>query len=114
MNGQKFELCRSTRRFIYLYIYNIISSDDGINSAGDIDTECEPGGENWNNDRNHPRGREGGFRRTEQKYPKNLRGKRLVESYSFHMYIYGGEIFVNAESDVFDANGNIVISGGNK
>ncbi len=30
------------------------------------------------------------------------------------MYIYGGEIFVNAESDVFDANGNIVISGGNK
>jgi hypothetical protein len=101
--------------YVYIYsgTYNIISSDDGINSAGDTDTECEPGGGNWNNNRNHPRGREGGFRRTEQKYPKNLRGKRLAECYSFHIYIYGGEIFVNAESDGLDANGNIVISGGN-
>jgi hypothetical protein len=42
VNGQKFELYRRTRRLICLYIYNIIliSSDDGINSAGDTDTEC--------------------------------------------------------------------------
>ena len=29
------------------------------------------------------------------------------------MYIYGGDIYVNAEADGLDANGNIVISGGN-
>lgn len=29
------------------------------------------------------------------------------------MYIYGGEIYINAESDGLDANGNIIISGGN-
>jgi hypothetical protein len=28
------------------------------------------------------------------------------------MYIYGGEIYINAEADGLDANGNIVISGG--
>ena len=29
------------------------------------------------------------------------------------MYIYGGEIYVNTETDGLDANGYIVISGGN-
>ena len=43
---------------------------------------------------------------------KNLR-KRLAECYTFHIYIYGGEIYVNAEADGLDANGNIEISGGN-
>ena len=33
--------------------------------------------------------------------------------YIFHIYIYGGEIFVNAEIDDFNPNGNIEISGGN-
>ena len=37
----------------------------------------------------------------------------MVECYSFHMYIYGGEIFINSGADGLDANGNIEISGGN-
>ena len=95
--------------YVYIYsgTYSIISSDDGINSAGDTDTECGPGGNG-----NQLPGGPGGFRKTEKRYG-NLRGKRLAECNSFHMYIYGGEIYINAESDGLDANGNIIISGGN-
>ena len=103
--------------YIYIYsgTYNVIASDDGINSAGDTDTECQPGG-NGNqpggqgpgNNPGGPGGRPGG-----RNIIRNLRGRRLAECNSFHMYIYGGEIFINAESDGLDANGNIVISGGN-
>ena len=49
---------------------------------------------------------------------RNLRGeikRKLQESQcaTFHLYIYGGDIYVNAEADGLDANGNIIISGGN-
>ena len=49
---------------------------------------------------------------------RNLKGKRIrklqqAQCSTFHMYIYGGDIYVNAEADGLDANGNIVISGGN-
>ena len=53
-------------------------------------------------------GRPGG-----RNFVRNLRGRRLAECNSFHMYIYGGEIFINAGADGLDANGNIEISGGN-
>ena len=89
--------------YVYIYsgTYNVIASDDGINSAGDTDEECQPGGNG-----NQPRGGNGGFRR-------NLRKRKMAECYSFHINIYGGNIYVNAEADGLDANGNIVISGGN-
>ena len=49
---------------------------------------------------------------------RNLKGKRIRKLQqnqcgTFHIYIYGGDIYVNAEADGLDANGNIVISGGN-
>ncbi len=47
---------------------------------------------------------------------RNLRrNKRKLQSEcsAFHMYFYGGDIYVNAGADGLDANGNIVISGGN-
>ena len=44
---------------------------------------------------------------------RNLRKRKLNDCSTFHINIYGGEIFVNAEADGLDANGNIVISGGN-
>ena len=49
---------------------------------------------------------------------RNLKGKRIrklqqSQCNTFHINIYGGDIYVNAESDGLDANGNIVISGGN-
>ena len=98
--------------YVYIYsgTYNIISSDDGINAAGDTNEECQPGG-NWYQPRG---GRNRPWRSLSKnkKYPKNLR-RRLPDCYTFHIYIYEGEIYVNSGSDGFDANGNIVISGGN-
>jgi hypothetical protein len=101
--------------YVYIYsgTYNVYASDDGINSAGDTDTNCNPGGNGnqpggqGDNPGNNP-GRPGG-----RNFVRNLRGRRLAECYSFHMYIYGGEIFINAGADGLDANGNIEISGGN-
>ena len=48
---------------------------------------------------------------------RNLRGtiRKLQQTQcnTFHIYIYGGDIYVNAGADALDANGNINISGGN-
>ena len=110
MNIKKsYEGLEGANVFIYSGTYNVIASDDGINSAGDTDEECQPGGNGNmpnNGGRNQPGRGERGFRR-------NLRKRKLAECYSFHIYIYGGEIYVNAEADGLDANGNILISGGN-
>jgi hypothetical protein len=97
--------------YVYIYsgTYTVYASDDGINSAGDTDTECQPGGNG-----NQPGGQGGNPGRPGgRNFVRNLRGRRLAECNSFHMYIYGGEIFINAGADGLDANGNIEISGGN-
>ena len=98
---------------VYLYsgTYNIIASDDGINAAGDTVEECNgPGGNNGPNGNqpwgNHPRQNPNNLKR-------NLKNRKLNDCYTFHIYIYGGEIYVNAEADGLDANRNIIISGGN-
>ena len=90
-------------KFIYSGTYSIISSDDGINAAGETTEECSsnfPGGNNRS-----------GKKLNDSK--RNLRKRKLNDCSTFHINIYGGEIFVNAEADGLDANGNIVISGGN-
>ena len=68
---------------IYSGTYNIYSTDDGINAAG--------GNSNNNNNSFGPR--------------------RLDNTYS--IYIYGGNIYVNADGDGLDSNGDIYIYGGN-
>ena len=97
--------------YVYIYsgTYTVYASDDGVNSAGDTDTECQYGGNgpHGGGPGGNP-GRPGG-----RNFVRNLRGRRLAECNSFHMYIYGGEIFINAGADGLDANGNIEISGGN-
>ena len=108
---KSYEGLEGSQVYIYSGTYSIIASDDGINSAGDTDQECSPGGngnfpggdrpgnpQNWRNSKNLQR---------------NLKNRKLDDCYSFHLNIYGGEIYVNAEADGLDANGNIVISGGN-
>ena len=88
--------------YVYIYsgTYNIISSDDGINSAGDTDENCQ---QQQGPNNNRP--------------SRNLRGRKLQmpnsKCSSFHIYIYGGDIYVNAGHDALDANGNVVITGGN-
>ena len=84
---KSYEGLEGSNVYIYSGTYNIISSDDGINSAGDTDEECQPGGK-----RNQPGGgRPRSWRSLSmtKKPLKNLR-KRLAECYTFHIYIYGG------------------------
>lgn len=40
-------------------------------------------------------------------------GNMNSQCFKYHIYIYGGNIYVNTDSDGLDANGNIYISGGN-
>ena len=88
--------------YIYSGTYNIISSDDGINAAGDTSGNC---GSNFGGRNNQPRNL--------KNLRRSLKKRKLDDCYSFHINIYGGDIYVNAEADGLDANGNILISGGN-
>ena len=100
---ESYEGLEASQVYIYSGTYSIISSDDGINAAGETTEECSsnfPGGNN------RP-----GKKLNDSK--RNLRKRKLNDCSTFHINIYGGEIFVNAEADGLDANGNIVISGGN-
>ena len=91
--------------YVYIYsgTYNIISSDDGINSAGDVDCGQNQGGQ-------------GGPQNNNRQFPGNLRGRLLQGNNAlcntFHIYIFGGKIYVNAGADGLDANGDVIISGG--
>ena len=108
---KSYEGLEGSQVYIYSGTYSIIASDDGINSAGDTDQECSPGGNG-----NFPGGdRPGNHQnwRNSKNLQRNLKNRKLDDCYSFHLNIYGGEIYVNAEADGLDANGNIVISGGN-
>ena len=92
--------------YIYSGTYNVIASDDGINAAGDTTEQCRQGnmpGGNMGPGGNMKRNLRGG----------NKRKLQQMQCANFHIYIYGGEIYVNAGADGLDANGNVIISGGN-
>ena len=111
--------------YIYSGTYNIIASDDGINAAGDTDENCQSGGGDMNPGGNQggfgPGGNQGGFGPggNNGRPMRNLRKRQLQSNqmnsqcFIFHIYIYGGDIYVNTESDGLDANGNIYFYGGN-
>ena len=107
---KSYEGIEGAQIYIYSGTYRVIAQDDGINSAGDSTEECR-GGVTPNNNNFGPGGnnnRPGGLR--------NLRGKvRKLQSQCaiYHMNFYGGNIYVNAEHDGLDANGNVNIYGGN-
>ena len=108
---KSYEGIEGAQIYIYSGTYRVIAQDDGINSAGDSTEECRGGVTPNNNNNFGPGGnnnRPGGLR--------NLRGKvRKLQSQCaiYHMNIYGGNIYVNAEHDGLDANGNVNIYGGN-
>lgn len=84
---------------VYLYsgIISVTSTDDGINAAGDSGSNdsFQPGGGNF------PGG--GG-----QQGPNTDN----TGSSDYSIQIYGGDIWVNAEGDGLDSNGDITMSGG--
>lgn len=109
---KSYEGLEGSQVYIFSGTYNIISSDDGINAAGDTDANCQGGGPGGNGGMG-PGGNGGkrpSFRRNLQNPPmNNMNSQCLI----FHIYILGGNIYVNTESDGLDANGNIYIEGGN-
>jgi len=130
---KSYEGLEGSQVYIYSGTYHIISSDDGINAAGDTDENCQneggmgpggnngggmgPGGNNGggigpggdNGGGMGPGGNNGGT--GGNMGPRNL--QMNGQCYIFHIYIYGGDIYVNTESDGLDANGNVYIQGGN-
>ena len=108
---KSYEGLEGAQIIIFSGTYNVIASDDGINSAGDTTEDCNQGNMNGGGNFGPPNNQPKGFNEK-----RNLKGdnKRKLQSAcsSFHLYIYGGDIYVNAEADGLDANGNIAISGG--
>ena len=134
--GKSYEGLEGSQVYIYSGTYHIIASDDGINAAGDTDENCQngggmgpggnngggfgPGGNNGggfgpggNNEGGMGPGgnNEGGMGPGGNMGLRNL--QMNSQCFIFHIYIYGGDIYVNSGSDGLDANGNVYIQGGN-
>ncbi len=84
---------------VYLYAgtVKVTASDDGINSAGGSDTGEAMGGFNPGGGRPGRPGQSAGT---------------SASSSDYQILIYGGYIYVNANGDGLDSNGNLTISGG--
>ena len=108
---KSYEGLEGAQVYIYSGTYRVIASDDGINAAGDTTDQCRQG--------NMPGGNMGPGQQGGNMGPRrNLRGNnnrklQQTQCNTFHIYISGGDIYVNSGADGLDANGNIVISGGN-
>ena len=103
---KSYEGLEGAQVYIYSGTYRVITSDDGINAAGDTTDQCRQGnmpGGNMGPGGNMKRNLRGG----------NKRKLQQMQCANFHIYIYGGDIYVNAGADGLDANGNVIISGGN-
>ena len=103
---------------IYSGTYRVIASDDGINAAGDTTDQCRQGNNMPGVNMGPGNQQQGGNMGPRGNMRRNLRGRtqrklQQIQCNTFHIYIYGGDIYVNAGADGLDANGNIVISGGN-
>lgn len=91
--------------YIYSGRHYVIASDDGINAAGGSGSGSDPGGggdDHFNPGGGGPGGRMMG----------GLSGARLSASGDYSLNIMGGNVYVNADGDGLDANGDIAITGG--
>ena len=108
---KSYEGLEGSQVYIYSGTYYVIASDDGINAAGDTDENCQTGGNTGPGQGGMgPGNNPGGMGPGGNFGPRYLQNSQC---YTFHIYIYGGDIYVNTESDGLDANGNIYITGGN-
>lgn len=93
---------------IYSGNISVVSSDDGINAAGGSDENQGPAGGGFNPGGGRPgQGGPGGN-------PGGNGGSAPGQggSSDYTINIYGGEIFVNAEGDGLDSNGDLNLLGG--
>ncbi len=73
--------------------YSVTASDDGVNAAGGSSNGSDPGGGGWDP------WRPGG-------------GSGSGNTGSYHLYVKGGMLNVNANGDGLDSNGNLELTGG--
>ncbi|MDO4404313.1 MAG: carbohydrate-binding domain-containing protein [Atopobiaceae bacterium] len=103
--------------YVYSGSYNVTSSDDGINAAGGSSDGANPGGggDNFNPGGGRPGG--GGFPGGNMRpfADEETEGASLdaQAASDYCIYLYGGNVYVNAYGDGLDSNGNIVLNGGN-
>lgn len=93
---------------VYSGNISVVSSDDGINAAGGSDENQGPAGGGFNPGGGRPgQGGPGGN-------PGGNGGSAPGQggSSDYTINIYGGEIFVNAEGDGLDSNGDLNLLGG--
>ena len=99
--------------YVFSGSYNVRASDDGINAAGGSSdgTDQKPGGDNFNPGGGGPGGGfPGGGMWPFAEGEESLEGMAASD---YCIYVYGGNVYVNADGDGLDSNGNIVLNGGN-
>lgn len=93
---------------IYSGNISVVSSDDGINAAGGSDENQGPAGGGFNPGGGRPG--QGGPGGNPGENGGSAPGQGGSSDYTIN--IYGGEIFVNAEGDGLDSNGDLNLLGG--
>ena len=86
--------------YIYGGKYYVCATDDGVNAAGGSSNGSDPGAGGGNHF--NPGGGPGG--------PGQQSGSSSSSDYSLN--IYGGNVYINADGDGLDSNGNLNITGG--
>ena len=100
-----------------VYFYSgrayVVASDDGVNAAGGSSNGSDPGaggGNTFNPGGGRPGGGGGGFNPGDGGF--NPGGDPSSSAGDYHIYIYGGDLFVNCTGDGIDSNGGLYLYGG--
>ena len=100
-----------------VYFYSgrayVVASDDGVNAAGGSSNGSDPGaggGNTFNPGGGRPGGGGGGFNPGGGGF--NPGGDPSSSAGDYHIYIYGGDLFVNCTGDGIDSNGGLYLYGG--
>ena len=91
----------------------VVASDDGVNAAGGSSNGSDPGaggGNTFNPGGGRPGGGGGGFNPGGGGF--NPGGDPSSSAGDYHIYIYGGDLFVNCTGDGIDSNGGLYLYGG--
>ena len=95
--------------YVFSGKYYVAASDDGVNAAGGSSSGSDPGRGGPGGGGFNPGGQPGGGRG----FVSLLAGTAYAGSSEYALWIYGGDLYVNANGDGLDANGNIYLYGGN-
>ena len=101
--------------------YYVIATDDGVNAAGGSNNGSDPGmggGNTFNpgggfGNRGGMGGPGGQNAPGGQNNPGNQNAPGMTAAGDYAIYVYGGTLYINADGDGLDSNGNLELYGGN-